>query len=242
MKKIGLYCVVCLLLIGCGGGGASTSTSVSSPNVDENTDTFNGLLVKDLNLTKDISDRKLVINHGDSIKDQYLTVINYLRDLKIKCNDSRAEEGPVSSIIWDELLAAAAEEHSNDMNTSGDYSHDGSGTASDTTGQALTPAKKSTPAERVAAAGYAGQAGENIAIQVRDYTNAGGKPVNFQPVDSDTWISIMEEWMKSKKGHCSNIMNPANKSFGMHESGSRVDDNGTHTLYSTYWTQEFGNQ
>jgi len=237
MKKIGFYSLVCLFLIGCGGGGTTTPDDSVTPPILQ--DDVNTILAKDLNLTKDINDDELVIDSNALIKDQYLTVINYLRSLKIKCNDSHGKKGPVSSIEWNQLLADASQEHSDDMNTSGVYSHDGSGTVLDITGSIGSP---STPAERVAATGYVGQAGENIAAHIRAYKNAEGKPTNFEPVDSDTWILIIEKWMISKKGHCSNLMNPDNKSFGMHETGTRIDDNGTHTLYSTYWTQEFGNQ
>ena len=234
MKKIGFYSVVCLLLIGCGGGSTTASTSISSPTVDENINTFNGLLAKDLNLTKDISERKLVISNSDPIEDQYLTVINYLRSLKIKCNDSHAEEGPVDSIEWNVLLADASKEHSNDMNTSGIYSHDGSGTASDITGQTLSPARKSKPSERVKSQGYNYKTtGENIAFTAK-----------YPSLLSNEWINIMEAWMKSDEGHCSNIMNPNFREFGMSEIRGRKDftyEGGiTKNSPVAYWTQNFG--
>ncbi len=234
MKKIGFYSLVCLFLIGCGGGGTTTSSSVPSPAA-----TFDGLLAKDLNLTKDINDGELVIDNNDSIKDQYLTVINYLRSLKIKCNDSHAEEGPSSVVEWNQLLAYAAKEHSEDYNSSGIYNrdHSGSGTVSDIT--ANGSGIGSTPAKRVEHQGYIGSSGENQARYV-SYYKTGSKPSNFIAIYDNTWLSVMEGWMKSKSGHCSNIMNPLFEDFGMHEAGIYVEDNGTHTLHSTYWTQEFG--
>jgi len=243
MKKIYLPLLLGVLLTGCGGGG--TTTSKSSTTTSTATQTQSTIDPQDINLTKDIQEGKITdYDANDPIEVQYLSIVNYFRSLSIQCNDSHAAVGPAAPLEWNVLLADASKEHSDDMNASGvyDHHHYGSGTESDITGQTFTPARPSTPAERVARSGYAGQAGENIAIHVRYYTNSGGQPTNFTPIDSDTWLTIMEKWMTSTTGHCSNLMNHANKSFGMHETGSRVDDNGTHILHSTYWTQEFGNQ
>jgi len=232
MKKIGFYSLVCLFLIGCGGGGTTTPDDSVTPPIVK--DDVNTILAKDLNLTKDINDGKLVIDTSASIEDQYLKVINYLRSLKIKCNDSHAEEGPVNSIMWHTLLADAAKEHSDDMNTSGVYSHDGSGTVSDITGQTFTPIRKSKPHERVKLQNYNYViTGENIAFAA-----------SYPKLSVSAWVSTMEGWMKSDEGHCSNIMNPNFKEFGMSEIRGRKDvtfkDGVTRNSPVAYWTQSFG--
>jgi len=256
-KKIYISILLALLLVGCGGGATSVSTEIDSllpntstdqadtsePSTSDNSTGSDFISPSDINLTKAIQDGYITgYDVNGPIEDQYMAVVNYLRSMSITCSDGAAVSGPTDAIVWDTLLADASKEHSDDMNTSGVYSHDGSGTLSDITGQTFTPTRSSTPRERVTRSGYAGQAGENIAIHVRYYANSGGQPTNFVPIDNDTWLTIMEKWMTSTTGHCSNLMNPLNKSFGMHETGSRVDDNGTHILHSTYWTLEFGNQ
>jgi uncharacterized protein YkwD len=164
----------------------------------------------------------------DPIEDQYLSVVNYLRGLDITCNDAQGLSGPVGiDLRNDPHLQASAREHSEDMRISGHYGHEGSGTTSDTTGQALGHA--STPPERMEHNGYSGSiTGENIAIM-------SSMP---NPPESDAWVRAMEGWMTSTHGHCSNIMNPAFTDFGMYESRTTSPD--AEGYYHVYWTQNFG--
>jgi hypothetical protein len=164
----------------------------------------------------------------DPIDEQYLSVVNYLRGLDITCNDAQGLSGPVEiDLRNDPHLQAAAREHSEDMRISGHYGHEGSGTTSDTTGQALGHA--STPRERMVHNGYTGNiTAENIAI-MQSTPN---------PPASDAWVEAMEGWMKSTHGHCSNIMNPNLTDFGMYESRTSAPD--TEGYYRVYWTQDFG--
>jgi uncharacterized protein YkwD len=97
----------------------------------------------------------------------------------------------------------------------------------------------STPAQRVEYNGYDGSSAENQARILRIYTK-GSQPIVFEPLADDTWLFIMQEWMKSTTGHCSNIMNASFEDFGMYEAGVYDEDNGTHILHATYWTQNFG--
>ncbi len=185
----------------------------------------------DIDLTKDIQDGKISgYNNADPIEDQYLAVINYFRSLKIQCDYALAVTGPSGSdMTWNTFLADSAEEHSQDMMLSVHYDHLGSGTGNDITGQTFTPSRSSTPHERIIYNGYQGlMTAENIAY-------VGSTP---NPPSSDVWIKVMEKWMTSKTGHCSNIMYHNLTEFGMHES--RADANATGG-YKVYWTQNFGN-
>ena len=166
-------------------------------------------------------------NSADPVDDQYLSVVNYLRMLSIKCNDSRGLSGPVGTDLQNEShLQASAREHSEDMRISGHYDHKGSGTASDTTGQALGHA--STPRERMKHNGYTGTlTAENIAFFASTKL----------PEDKE-WVHAMEGWMTSTHGHCSSIMNPNLTDFGMHESCTTSPD--AQGYYRCYWTQDFG--
>jgi len=231
MKKIGFYSLVCLFLIGCGGGGTATSDDSVPPSRQQ--DDANTILAKDLNLTKYINDDELVIDSTEPIEEQYLSVINYLRSLSLTCNDTSAVVGPSGSDMqWNVALEDAAKEHSDDMANSDYYNgdHTGSGTSNDVTGQTFTPARKSKFFERISRNGYAGvQTAENIAKMVSTPTAP----------ELNVWIKVMEGWMKSTHGHCSNIMNPRLKDFGMYESRAPQNADGE---YKVYWTQDFGAQ
>ncbi len=216
-----VFCIVTIIgLVGCGGG--SSGNPLPAGTIDSS----------DLNLTKDIQESKIAdYDKTDPIEDQYLSIINYLRSLKIKCNDSEAITGPSGKDMnWNSLLADAAKEHSEDMNLSAWYDHNGSGTINDITGQTLTPVRASIFSERIENNGYNGSlTAENIAMM-------RAKPT---APSADSWIKVMEGWMKSTHGHCSNIMNPKLTEFGMYESRADVNASG---WYNVYWTQDFGGQ
>ena len=172
---------------------------------------------------------------NDPIEDQYLSVINYLRGLHIKCNDPTALEGPVGSdLVWNTFLTDSSQEHSEDMLSTGIFTHEGTGTRTDITGQTFTPTRKSTPFERMTRNGYSYiTAGENIAYRAA-----------YPTLPNDAWVRAMEGWMTSHTGHCSNIMNPDFIDFGMAESrGTRAilfSDGVTRDAPAAYWTQNFG--
>jgi len=161
----------------------------------------------------------------DPIDVQYLSVINYLRSQSITCNDATAASGPVGPMVTNDILVRAAKEHSDDMGISGNYSHTGSGTASDVTGQIVGHASSLT--ERLNHNGYSNSMwGENIAMR----WGSSAAP-------ADAWIEIMAGWMTSATGHCSNIMSSRLSDFGMSEYIAPVDGAGK---YYVYWTQDFG--
>ena len=190
----------------------------------------------DNNFTIDLS---VVANYNanDSIEEQYLSVVNHLRSLRIKCNDASGFNGPVGrDLTWNTFLKDAAKEHSDDMLANNNMTHAGSGTQSDITGQTFNPAKASTASERMNSQGYDWiRSGENISHSAA-----------YPKLSETAWIQAMEGWMKSHTGHCSNIMNPNFRDFGMAEARGTSDvifsDGVTRTAPVAYWTQNFGTQ
>jgi len=220
-KHISVSVGALLLLCACGGGGGG-STSSSTGSTGSST-----VSPADINLSKAIEEGAIE-GYSDtaSIEDQYLAVINYFRSLPIKCADQRAIQGPSGALTWNPNLAAAALEHSQDMNASGHYGHIGSGTGWDITGSFVGHA--SSFEERIERNGYTGSLkGENIAKNE-------SKP---NPAPQDFWLTVMEGWIQSHTGHCSNIMEPRFEDFGMAEVRGDVNATG---WYTTYWTQNFG--
>lgn len=251
IRKSYLGIVFALVFSGCGGGvtnSVANETSASTPNVTEtntstpnitaidNNTSLNFITPSEINLTKAIQDGDIIgYDSDDSIEDQYLAVINYFRSLNVKCNDSKAYEGPVGSDIqWNILLENSSKEHSEDMRIAEHYAHGGSGTVSDITGQTFDPPRPSTPFERMNYHEYDySNASENIALTVK-----------YPTLEGNAWITTMEAWMTSTDGHCSNIMDPDFTDFGMYESRGVRDftfsDGVTRTSQVAYWTQNFG--
>lgn len=130
---------------------------------------------------------------------QALAMINATRASERQCGSTFYAAAP--PLRWNDALLVAATAHSADMASNNFFSHVGS--------------SGSSPATRVAAAGYRGSAGENIAA-------------NFDPMDA-----VFKVWLDSP-GHCANIMNPQYQDYAVACVGS------TTARYRTYWTQAFG--
>jgi len=225
MLRSSLYMLMGMVfaLSGCGGSGiGNENDNAGTHNVS------NSGNVVDTNFTIDLA-KVPGYDQTDPINDQYLAVINYLRDLSIKCDDAKGLSGPVGTDMqWEDHLAASAKEHSEDMKLSVWYGHDGSGTVNDKTAQDLSLGRGSQFNERIEHNGYTGNAkAENIATMMS----------TPNPPPDDSWVEVMEGWIKSKHGHCSNIMNPKLTDFGMYESRAPKDSDG---VYKVYWTQDFG--
>lgn len=252
MKKIYLSLFLGALLTGCGSGDinnsvsttinvtSATNTPTSKTNTQSETTSENTIKIvllspSDINLTKDIQEGKITdYDANDPIEVQYLSIVNYVRSLNLQCNDDHAAVGPAAPLEWNTLLENSAREHSEDMHLSEHYGHDGSGTDFDITAGGLELARGSTPFERMTYNGYDYMtAGENVAMKAT--TGALG---------IDTWIEIMEAWINSNTGHCSNIMSSYFTEFGMVESRGRAEityPNGmTRESSVAYWTQNFG--
>ena len=208
--------VATLLMLGLGACNLSNDDkSGNAPNVDRN---FT------INLN-DVPD----YDANASTNDQYLSVINYLRSLNVSCNDSQHRSGPVNvDLTWNDNLESAAREHSEDMAEHDLHDKIGSGKESDISGWNKNPKKKSTPRDRAENNGFYGPTiAENNAYMWKK---------NEEP-PTNAWVEKMENWMKSDRGSCSIIMNPAFTDFGMYES--RAPEDSDHK-FKVYWTQTFG--
>jgi len=153
----------------------------------------------------------------ESINNQtLLTAINQARSVARDCypdNPNRGQMKAVKPLIWNTQLYASALEHSTDLANSNTFSHLGSGTKYDITGDG----KASTFFERILSNGYSNYytLGENI---------AGGQ---------QSIKEVMKAWLASP-GHCTNIMKSSYT-----EVGIALVENEDST-YGTYWTQNFG--
>jgi len=178
-----------LLSIGCGSSDSSVTTT---PNTQGEIDK--------INITQQ----------------EFLEAINQARSIARDCypdDPSRGIMKPAHPLTWNEELYAAALEHSTDLALSDTFSHNGSGTDSDITGDG----RPSQFFERIIANGYSNYytVGENI---------AGGQ---------ESLDEVMKAWLKSP-GHCMNIMKDS-----YDEVGVAVVKNEDST-YQVYWTQNFG--
>ena len=147
---------------------------------------------------------------------ELLDAINEARSVQRDCypnDDSRGIVGPSPKLYWSNELYASALEHSTDLALSDTFSHYGSGTEYDITGNG----KPSIFYERIVANGYSNyySVGENI---------AGGQ----RSVDE-----VMKAWLASP-GHCENIMSTNYTEVGV----ALVTE--ADSTYGTYWTQNFG--
>jgi len=146
-----------------------------------------------------------------------LEVINKARAIERDCYDGEGLVGPSDPLVWNEELFNAAYEHSQDLAYSDTFSHIGSGTKYDKTGNNLK--KRSHFDERIASNQYLNYSsvGENIA--------AGQNSLD----------ELMSAWLKSP-AHCANIMSPVFAEVGV---AVVVKEE---TKYGIYWTQNFGDR
>ena len=145
---------------------------------------------------------------------EILDLINSVRANGRYCGKKYFEAAP--PLKWNQNLYNASYEHSWDMEESGKFSHDGSGTISDKTAQDLKLNRGSYFNERIEHNGYNYScAGENIYMS------------SYKSSASDA----IDAWVKSP-GHCENLMNPNFKDVAV---AVVVKSDG-----SSYWTQDFG--
>ena len=190
-NKTYILIFIFLLFIGCG--------EISEPNTTV------------LGTTKDYT--KISLD-----KQELLNAINKARSVARDCypdNPNYGQMGPVHDLYWSTELYTAALEHSTDLAYSNTFSHNGSGTEFDITGNG----SPSSFDERILANGYANyySVGENI---------AGGQ---------ESIEDVMAAWLASP-GHCANIMSDKYTEVGV-AIVTKED-----STYGIYWTQNFGSK
>jgi len=151
-------------------------------------------------------------------KQDLLDALNKARSIARDCYPNDPKRGQMEAthpLTWNTNLYASALEHSTDLANSDTFSHSGSGTEHDTTGNG----KPSEFFDRILANGYTNYytVGENIAGGQKDLEE------------------VMEAWLKSP-GHCVNIMKDS-----YDEVGIAIVTNEDST-YGIYWTQNFGSK
>ena len=217
-KKNYLPIMIFLTIIGCG-GTSETETNNIVYSVPQN---IGQLTQREKEILKELNafpiDYSQEDNNSSNKLDLYaqalLDAINKERASQHTCGD-RGTFGPVHPLVWNANLHASALEHAIDLAVSDTFSHDGSGTDSDITGNG-TPSKFY---ERIERNGYDNyySVGENI---------AGGQR---------TLDEVMKAWMASP-GHCENIMKSTYTEVGV---AIVKNDNST---YQVYWVQNFGSK
>ncbi len=214
-KKIYLFIITIVTIVGCGSEATSTSTSTSDTSNSNNLNFIYPVKPETpLNVVNVSSEEENILNNISQNAQALLDAINKERASTHTCGD-RGTFGPIQPLVWNTQLHAAALEHALDLSISNTFSHDGSGTASDITGNG-TPSKFY---ERIVRNGYSNyySVGENI---------AGGQ---------ETLEKVMKAWMASP-GHCENIMKSTYT-----EVGVAIVKNSNDT-YPIYWVQNFGSK
>jgi len=152
-----------------------------------------------------------------SLQERYLNAINNARAESQDCGEKGKFEA-TSPLKWNQKIYNSSYEHSYDLAHSKAFSHDGSGTESDWTGDAL--GKKSILSERIEAYAYNWSfIGENI---------GAGTLI-------DTPEKMVKGWLDSDN-HCANLMSPDFEDVGM----AMVKN--SDGKYTYYWTQDFGTE
>jgi uncharacterized protein YkwD len=187
------------LLTGCG-----TPESSSSTIIQGEVSSFS-----DLN-----SEEQETLSILSTNQQELLDAINKERAKSRSCGN-RGTFSSVPPLTWSPELYAAALEHVTDLAYSNTFSHDGSGTEYDITGNG----QPSKFYERIVANGYSNyfSVGENI---------AGGQ----RSVEE-----VMKAWMASP-GHCENIMKSTYTEVGV-AIVIKSDSS-----YQIYWGQNFGSK
>ncbi|RUM70400.1 MAG: hypothetical protein DSZ07_02535 [Sulfurovum sp.] len=198
-NKYYLPITIVLLINGCGGSESNT------PNIVQ------GEISSFSSLT---SQEQENLSFLSTNQQELLDAINKERSQSRTCGD-RGTFPAVHALTWNPELYASALEHVTDLAYSNTFSHDGSGTEYDITGNG-TPSKFY---ERIIANGYSNyfSVGENIA--------AGQRSVE----------EVMKAWMASP-GHCENIMKSTYTEVGVAIIIKTDSD------YQIYWGQNFGSK
>jgi uncharacterized protein YkwD len=187
------------LITGCGGSTSSDSSIIKSSESS----------FSNLNSAEQVS-----LNLLNTNQQKLLDAINKERSQSKTCGNKGIFPS-VPDLTWSHELYASALEHVADLAYSNTFSHNGSGTEYDLTGNG----RPSKFYERIVANGYANyfSVGENI---------AGGQR---------SLEEVMKAWMASP-GHCVNIMKSTYTEVGV---AIVIKDDST---YQVYWGQNFGSK
>jgi len=199
LNRYALLISIFVLLTGCG------EVSYKTTSIDNNTTNLFSTLSKK---------ERETFERLHTTQQKLLDAINKERSESRTCG-SRGTFPAVQSLTWNDTLHSSALEHVTDLAYSDTFSHDGSGTKYDITGQG----KPSKFYERIVRNGYKNyySVGENI---------AGGQR-NVE--------EVMKAWMASP-GHCANIMKATYTQVGIAIIIKPDSD------YQIYWGQNFGSQ
>jgi len=174
-----------------------------------------------------LQERKKISNKRNSFiklkdkyrKQEYLDMINRVRSVSQNCGKYGIFH-PTTPLEWSDSLYQSAKNHSIDMATHNNFSHEGSGSRTDRAGR--YKGIKSTPSIRASYHRYRGGiVGENIAIGY-------GK-------ENSSLESAIRSWLSSDS-HCANMMSPQYRNLGM----SLVEHKMPNNKNRYYWSQEFG--
>jgi len=199
LNRYGLLVSIFLLLTGCGEVTSKTTTIINNTK-----NSFSTLSTKE----------RETLDRLHTTQQKLLDAINKERSQSRTCG-SRGTFPAVPRLTWNDKLHSSALEHVTDLAYSNTFSHDGSGTKYDITGQG----KPSKFYERIVQNGYQNyySVGENI---------AGGQ----RSVEE-----VMKAWMASP-GHCVNIMKSTYTQVGIAIIIKADSD------YQIYWGQNFGSK
>ena len=211
-KKFDLQLIIFITIIGCGGTSGIETNGMSNETSHE----AGKLTKREQQILSELNTFPIQQNtNQENIYAQtLLDAINTERASQHTCGD-RGTFGPIHPLVWNANLHESALEHAIDLAESDTFSHDGSGTASDITGNGY-PSKFY---ERIERHGY------------RDYYSVGENIAGGQR----TIEEVMKAWMASP-GHCQNIMKSTYT-----EVGVAIVKNDQST-YQIYWAQNFGSK
>jgi len=127
-------------------------------------------------------------NGNESFKNEFLSRINKVRQQGCKCGTTYMP--PVEPLVWNGVLANAAEGHARDMSKRSYFSHTGK--------------NGSSIEDRIKLAGYTYNGYKSFAI---------GENIAF---GQETIAEVSNGWFKSV-GHCKNLMNADFREIGIAE-------------------------
>ncbi len=217
---IALVTGLALSLTACGGGSSGSSGGGNSGNDEESSSSSNGAVSNSTGCSS-------------LTKEMFLKRINELRSKSRICHQTGKTFVSAPAVHWNNKLNNATSDFARDMEVHNYYDYFGIGDA-----HKQPNTKKSTNEDgryniddaltvedRVDLAGYKGIPAENLGIVFSTVDFSANKALDV----------VINQWLKSKEGHCEAIMNPKLKDFAM-SCGYNHSSNKT----SYHFVQMFG--